>query len=78
MVPEVLLQFFGGHADAVIGDGQLAVFLVGQDADLEIASVQANLVVGQRFIGQLVDGIAGVGDDFPQEDLFIGVDGVDH
>ena len=35
-------------------------------------------IIGQGSVGQLVDGVAGVGDDLPQEDLLVGVDGIDH
>ena len=75
---EVLLQLFSGHADAVIGDGQGAAVLVAGEQDAEIAFVHADRSVGQALIIQLVDGVRSVGDQLPQEDLFIGIDGVDH
>ena len=75
---EVGLQLFLGHADAVIGDGQGAAVLVTGEQDAEIAFVHADGGVGQALIIQLVDGVRSVGDQLTQEDLLVGVDGVDH
>ena len=75
---KVLLQLFPGHADAVIGDGQGAAVLVAGEQDAEIAFVHADRGVGQALIIQLVDGVRSVGDQLTQEDLLVGVDGVDH
>ena len=75
---QVLLHFVPGHADAVVGDGQQAVLLVRFQGNGKVAAVQTHVLVGQRLIGQLVNGVGGVGDDLPQEDLLVGVDGVDH
>ncbi|CAN3966665.1 hypothetical protein HEAFMP_HEAFMP_12550, partial [Dysosmobacter welbionis] len=30
------------------------------------------------LVAQLVTGVAGIGDDLPEKDLLVGVDGVDH
>ena len=75
---QVLLHVGAVHADAVVGDGQGPLLLVGGNGDLEITAAEADIAVGQGGIGQLVDGIGGVGDDLSQEDLLVGVDGVDH
>ena len=75
---EVLLQLLLRHADAVIGDGKGAAVLVAGEQDAEIAFVHADGGVGQALIIQLVDGVRSVGDQLPQEDLLVGVDGVDH
>ena len=75
---EVALQLLLGHADAVVGDGEGARFLVGGEEDLEVLAPQLDGVVGEGLVGQLVHRVAGVGDQLPQEDLLVGVDGVDH
>ena len=75
---QVVFHLLLGHADAVVADGEGARLLVGDHHDLEIVPVQAHLVVGEGPVGQLVDGVAGVGDDLPEEDLLVGIDGVDH
>ena len=75
---EILDHFLFGHADAVIGNGQGAVFGVTGDGDGEFVPVDAHLVVGQRRIGQLIDGVGGVGDDLPKENLLVGINGVNH
>ena len=78
MVPRFCSSSSFGHADAVILHGQDAVFLIAGDEDAEIALVHAHGGVGQALIIQLIDGVRSVGDQLPQENLFIGVDGVDH
>ena len=75
---QVLLQLFFGHADAVIGDSQQAIVLVAGEQDAEIALVHAHGGIGQALIIKFVDGIRSVGDQLTQEDLLVGVDGVDH
>ena len=75
---QILFQFLFGHADAVILDGQDTVILVAGDEDAEIALVHAHGGIGQTLIVELINGIRCVGDQLPQEDLLIGVDGVDH
>ena len=74
----VMLQLFFGHADAVIGDSQQAVVLIAGEQDAEIALVHAHGGIGQALIIKFVDGIRSVGDQLTQEDLLVGVDGVDH
>ena len=75
---QVLLQLGGGHADAVIGDGEGAGGFVRGDGDAQVGTLHLHRVIGEGEVGQLVDGVAGVGDDLPEEDLLVGVDGVDH
>ena len=75
---KILDHFILRHTDAVIGNGQGAVFGVTGDGDGEFVPVDAHLVVGQRRIGQLIDGVGGVGDDLTKENLLVGINGVDH
>ena len=75
---QVVLALLRGHADAVVPHGDGARFLVGDDLNFEVVPVQAHLVIGEGQVAQLVDGVRGVGDDLPQEDLFVGVNGIDH
>ena len=75
---QVLVQLFLGHADAVIGDGNGAGLLVHLQADGEILPGKAGGAVLQRAVIQLVNGVAGVGDQLPEKDLLVGVNGVDH
>ena len=75
---QVALQVLLAHAHAVIGDGEGAHLLVGDNGDFQLAAVHRHLVIGESLIGQLVFRIAGVGNELPQEDFLVGVDGVDH
>ena len=75
---EVLLQLLLIHADAIVGHGQNVVLGIALEPDLEVAAAEAHLVVGQAQIGQLVDGVGRVGYELTQEDLLVGIDGIDH
>ena len=66
-----------GHANTTIADGQSLCLLVGDNVDTEVlARVELGLV-RESLIANLVEGIRGVGDQLTEEDLLVGVDGVD-
>jgi hypothetical protein len=65
--------FVGAHADAVVADGDGLGLLVEPDADLQVRGVFVQRRLVQRFEAQLVAGIGGVGNQFAQEDLLVGV-----
>ena len=75
---EVLLELLGGHADAVVADGERARVFVDGDLDLEVAACDGVVLVLEGRHVQLVEGVGGVRDQLSQEDLLVGVDGVDH
>ena len=75
---QILLQLSPGHTDAVVGNRQSAVFLIPGDGDGKVITGKTHLVIGESRVGQLVDGIGGVGENLPEEDLPVGVDGIDH
>jgi len=75
---QIVLQLVPIHTDAVVADGQRAGGLVGLEFDRKIAAAEADFLVGQRLIGQLVDGVGGVGNDFTQENFLMRVNGVYH
>ena len=75
---QVVFQLLSGHAHAVVGHGEGALIFVGEDPDAEVAPGHAHLVIRQGQEAQLVDGVGGVGDELPEKDLLMGVDGVDH
>ena len=54
------------------------VFLVRGDADEEVAPVQPRAALLQGAVAELVDGVAGVADELPEENFPMGVDGMDH
>ncbi len=75
---QVAVQVLLRHADAVVGHGDGAGVLVEGDVDAELVLRQLDAGVGEAFEVQLVDGVRRVGDELAQEDLAVGVDGVDH
>ena len=54
---EIGLHLLGGHADAVVGNGERFGFLVAGDPDKEISALHADVLVGQRAEAELVDSV---------------------
>ena len=75
---QVGLQVLAAHADAVVGHGEGTHLLVRGDGDLQVLALHVHVFVGEGLVGQFVLGVAGVGDQLPEKDLLVGVDGVDH
>ena len=75
---QIALELLGGHANAVIRDGNGAGVFIKGDANSQVALVELDARILQALKVELVDGIARVGDKLAQEDFLIGVDGVDH
>ena len=66
-----------GHTNTGITDGQGLGLLVGNDVDTEILARVELGGVRQGLIADLVQSIGGVGDQFTEENLLVGVDSVD-
>lgn len=66
-----------GHTDTGIPDGQGLVGLVGDDVDAEVLARVKLARVRKGLVSDLVESIGGVGDDLSEENLLVGVDGVD-
>ena len=75
---QIVLQVVRVHTDAVIADRKGTVFRVGLDADEKILSLEAHILICEGLIAKLINSVAGVGNNFPQKDFFMGVDGVNH
>ena len=65
-----------GHADTGITDRQGLVLLVGDDADDKVLAGVEDGGVGERGIANLVERVGRVRDQFTEEDLLVGVEGV--
>lgn len=57
--------------------GQSVGGFVWDDVDLEAGLVLDNIWVSERFVSDFVQSIRGVGDEFSQEDLLVGIESVD-
>jgi hypothetical protein len=66
-----------GHTDAGIADGQGLGILIRDDVDAEVLARVELAGVRQGLVSDLVQGIGGIGNKLPKEDLLVGVDGVD-
>jgi hypothetical protein len=75
---QVLDRLVARQADAVVGDGERARFLVEGDADLQIAVVAVQAALFSASKRSLVAGVGGVGDQLAQEDFLVAVQRVDH
>ena len=75
---QVLLQLLGSHANAVIRNGKRTIVLVKGDADGKIGTVDVYVIIRKALEVELVHSVGSVGDKLAQEDLFIGIDGVNH
>ena len=75
---QVLVKLVLGHADAVVRHGDGASVLVERHADSQVVLAHFHVLVGQAAEVQLVHRVRRVGNELAQEDLAVGVDGVDH
>lgn len=66
-----------GHTDTGILDGEGLGLLVGDDVNPQILARVELAGIRERLVPDLVESIGGVGDDLSEEDLLVGVDGVD-
>ena len=73
---ERLLEVFTAHADAIVDDRKSLRLLVGFDGDAE-RRVRAGNLPGRRLESQLFAGIRRVGNQLAQENVAVGIDGMD-
>ena len=73
---EVFVRFLERHADAVVGNGEGAGFLVGADADREDGVAAEELGLRNCREAELVDGVGGVRDELAQEYFLIRIKGI--
>ena len=65
-----------GHADTGVNDGEDLVLLVGDNANAKLLASVKDGGVGEGGITDLVERIRRVRDQFTEEDLLVGVEGV--
>ena len=71
---DIALHFIGGHADAVVTHGDGFFFSIDADADLAFLALAAVPCHGGH--AALLDRIDAIADQFPQEHLMAGIDGL--
>jgi hypothetical protein len=74
---EVVDEVGLSHTNTGVPDGEGALLLVRGDSDVEVLLRVELGRVGQGGISDLVESIRRVGDELSQEDLLVGVEGVD-
>ena len=73
---QIVFQFLFIHTDTVIADGYDPLFLIHVDVDLRIFIHGGKICQGNDV--SLIQRIGSVGDQFSQEDIGIGIDGIRH
>jgi hypothetical protein len=76
-IAEQLETYSLGHTDTGIPNRKGLVLLVGNDVDAQVLAGVQLAGIRERLIADLVERIRGIGDKFSEEDLLVGVDGVD-
>ena len=67
------IKILHSNADAVVGHREGAGRLVGHQLDLPVPVAFDQMFVLKGVEPDLVDGVAGVADQFPEKDLLVGV-----
>ena len=75
---QIVFQLFLGHTAAVVGNRQGSRLFVDGKPDGKVVPIKAAQVLAEGVVVQFVDGVAGVGDQFPEENFLVGVDGINH
>jgi hypothetical protein len=65
------------HTNTSVLKGESVSSFIGDDVDFEGRLVLGDIRVGKRFVSDFVKSVGGIGDKFSEEDLFVGVEGVD-
>ena len=75
---QVGFQILLAHAHTIVRYREQPGFLIGDNGNFQVLALYRHAVVGERLVRQLVLRVTGVGDQLPQKNLLVGVDGVDH
>src|SRR5262249_33435910 len=74
---DVLDDLVAGHAHSVVVDAERPRRRVGLQANLQLAGGQ-EVAAGDGFEPELVERVRGIRDQLAEEDVLVGVEGVDH
>ena len=76
--PQVLVHLLLGHPNPVVPDGQGSVLFIGNEFNLVGRPVEIRSFLLQVQNVPLIQGIRGVGNQLPEEDILVGINGVNH
>ena len=48
------------------------------NGDRKVVPIEAHIFIGEGLVGQLVHRVGSIGDDLPEENFLVGINGVDH
>jgi hypothetical protein len=71
-------EFLAAHANPIVAHAKGSRGLVGLNANFGILSEPGQSGVGQGFEPKLVEGVGSIRDKLPQEDVFVGINRMDH
>ena len=68
---DIVLDFLGGHADAIVGNCQQPGLCIYRNFDLPLRIILEDALVFQRFKTRPVNRIRGIRQQFPQKNLLV-------
>ncbi len=71
-------QFLLVHADAGVGDGQCLFLLIELQLDARVKGKALVRVIDKGQVPELIQRVRGVGNEFAEKDLGVGIEGVDN
>jgi hypothetical protein len=74
----IRLPALSASVDAVVGEGQRLGLGVDGDLDDEGRAVGDEFGIGDGFVTKLLAGVGGVGDEFANENVALGINGMHH
>ncbi len=76
--PDIFNDFVMGHPNSVIDYFQGSGFWIRYYPNMRVVGKFNQVRIGERFITQLINRVRGVGYEFTQKDLFVGIDRMNH
>ena len=75
---QIGLQLISGHADTGIGNGHGVLLFIEIDGDLQGHMGIEDFAGSQALVPEFFQGIGGIGDQFPDKDITLGIEGMNN